>query len=126
VIERFGSGGPFEAAVGYSRVVVAGPLIEVAGCAAVRDGRVVGVGDAYEQARVAGEIVLEALARAGADASHVVRTRIWTTDCSRWEEIARGHREIFGAHPPVTLMAEVTRFIDPDMLVEIEATAYRD
>ncbi|MDQ1724857.1 MAG: hypothetical protein QOG52_1885, partial [Frankiaceae bacterium] len=60
------------------------------------------------------------------DASHVVRTRIWTTDCSRWEEIARGHREIFGAHPPVTLMAEVTRFIDPDMLVEIEATAYRD
>jgi enamine deaminase RidA (YjgF/YER057c/UK114 family) len=123
-IERFGSGAPWESLVGYSRVVAAGPFVEVAGTAAVRDGVVVGVGDAYEQTRVILELIGEALARAGADLTQVVRTRIWTTDCTRWEEIARAHLEVFADHRPVTLMAEVSRFIDPDMLVEIEATAY--
>ncbi len=87
------------------------------------DGQVVGVGDPYAQARRCIEIIGDALAEAGAGVEHVVRTRMFVTDITQWEGIAKAHREAFGAISPATSMVEVSRLIDPDMLVEIEADA---
>jgi enamine deaminase RidA (YjgF/YER057c/UK114 family) len=123
-IERFGSDNPWEGAVGYCRVVRAGDHVHVAGTTATVDGRVVGVGDAAEQTRVALGIVAEALARAGASLTDVVRTRMFVTDISQWEAIGRAHGEFFADVRPVATMVEVTALIDPDLLVEIEVDAY--
>jgi enamine deaminase RidA (YjgF/YER057c/UK114 family) len=123
-IERFGSDNPWEATVGYCRVVRAGDHVHVAGTTATVDGRVVGVGDAAEQTRVALRIVEEALARAGAGLHDVVRTRMFVTDISDWEAIGRAHGEFFADVRPVATMVEVTALIDPDLLVEIEVDAY--
>lgn len=121
---NFCSGGPWEGPVGYSRVVRVGPQLFVAGTTATAaDGRIVGVGDAYAQTRTALANIETALVRAGARLSDVVRTRIYVTDISRWEEIGRAHGEVFGSIRPVTSMVEVARLIDPAMLVEIEADA---
>ena len=123
-IERFGSGGRWEQAVGYSRVVRAGSTAYVAGCTAVGpDGALVGGDDAYAQARQACTNVLAALAQAGMGAEAVVQTRIYVTDISRWEAIGRAHAEAFGAAAPVATMVEVSGLSDPRMLVEIEAVA---
>lgn len=118
------SGAPWEDRVGYSRAVRVGPWVEVSGTAAVREGTVVGEGDAYRQAAEALRIVAEALAESGAALADVVRTRIYVTDIGRWEQVARAHREAFGAVRPATTMVEVSALIDPRLLVEIEATAY--
>jgi enamine deaminase RidA (YjgF/YER057c/UK114 family) len=124
-IERFGSGGPFEARVGYCRVVRAGEHVWVSGCTAItEDGVVAGAGDAYVQARAAIGVLVAALARAGAGPEHVVRTRMFVTDVSRWEEVARAHQEVFGAAPPAAAMLGVSALLDPRMLVEIEADAF--
>ena len=123
-IERYGSDNPWEATVGYCRVVRAGDHVHVAGTTATVDGRVVAVGDAAEQTRVAIGIVAEALARAGASLADVVRTRMFVTDISQWEAIGRAHGEFFAAVRPVATMVEVTALIDPDLLVEIEVDAY--
>ena len=80
-------------------------------------------GDGYGQAMRYFDIIREALAAQGAELSHVVRTRMFVTDIERWEEFGRTHRETFGDHPPTTTMVEVSRLIDPDMLIEIEADA---
>ena len=118
------SAAPWEALVGYSRAVRTGPFIAVTGCAAVgADGELVGEGDAYAQARRCIEVIAEALAKAGAGLSDVVRTRMFVTDIDRWEEVGRAHREAFGDIMPATTMVEVSRLIDPRMLVEIEADA---
>ena len=85
-----------------------------------------GVNDAYAQAKRCIEILSLALGEAGAELRHVVRTRMFVTDISKWEEIGRAHAEAFGAHPPATSMVEVAKLIDPDMLVEIEADAVID
>ncbi len=125
VIERFGSGAPWEAAVGYSRAVRAGPFVFVAGTTAIdEDGAVRAPGDAYEQASFALDAVEQALAGAGARLDQVVQTRLYVTDVSRWEEIGRAHGDRFGQIRPVTAMVEVAALIDPRMLVEIEALAY--
>ena len=87
------------------------------------DGELVGAGDAYAQARQALANIAAALARAGAGIEHVVRTRIYVTDMAQWEAIGRAHGEVFGAIRPACAMVEVSRLIDPDMLVEIEADA---
>jgi enamine deaminase RidA (YjgF/YER057c/UK114 family) len=87
------------------------------------DGEVVGVGDAYVQAKRCLEIIAEALGHAGASLEDVVRTRIFVTDIERWEEVGRAHQEAFGGVSPATTMVEVSRLIDPAMLVEIEADA---
>lgn len=79
--------------------------------------------DGYAQARRCFEIVRGALERLGASCSDVVRTRMYVTDVSRWEEFGRAHREFFGEHPPATAMAEVKALIDPRMLIEVEADA---
>jgi enamine deaminase RidA (YjgF/YER057c/UK114 family) len=124
-VERHGSGSPWEPVVGYSRVVRAGDLVLVAGCTAVtEDGVIAAPGDVYGQARQALENVRAALAMVGAEIGDVVRTRIYLTDVSRWEEAGRAHGEVFGDVRPVTAMLGVAALIDPRMLVEIEADAY--
>jgi enamine deaminase RidA (YjgF/YER057c/UK114 family) len=124
-IERHGSGGPWEPVVGYSRVVKAGPIVEVAGCTAVdADGHIVGGTSVYDQARQALLNVLAALATVGARPQDVTRTRLFTTDISRWRDLGRAHGEVFGEIRPVTAMYEISALLDPRMLVEIEATAY--
>ena len=118
------TGAPWEKTVGYCRAVRVGDRIAVSGTAPVGDdGEVVGVGDAYVQARRCIEIIERALGEAGAGLEHVVRTRMFVTDISQWEAIGKAHGEAFGAIRPATSMVEVRALIDPDMLVEIEADA---
>ncbi|MGI8728768.1 MAG: RidA family protein [Solirubrobacteraceae bacterium] len=124
-IERFASGGPWEAAVGYSRAVRAGDLVLVAGTTAVdEDGVVLGPGDAYEQAVIILDRIEQALARAGARIDQVVQTRVYLTDAGRADEVGRAHAERFGEQRPVMTMLAVAALLDPRMLVEIEAAAY--
>jgi enamine deaminase RidA (YjgF/YER057c/UK114 family) len=117
---RVFSGAPWEERVGYCRAVRAGNHIYVTGTAAV--GAL--DGDGYAQARRCFEIISKALQELGAAMSDVVRTRMFVTDISRWEEYGRAHREVFAAHPPATTMVEVKALIDPKMLIEIEADAF--
>ena len=121
------SGAPWEPLVGYSRAVRVGNQVFVSGSAAVSDdGELVGEGDAYMQTARCVEVIRAALQNAGAEMRHVVRTRIFVTDIGLWEEVARAHAEGFGAAPPATSMVEVSKLIDPRMLVEIEANAIID
>ena len=121
--QRVFSGAPWEARVGYCRALRSGNRIFVTGTAAVADGAVHAPGDAYAQTKRCLEIIERALAELGADLSHVVRTRLFVTDISRWREFGRAHGEAFADHPPATTMVEVRALIDPQMLVEIEADA---
>jgi enamine deaminase RidA (YjgF/YER057c/UK114 family) len=123
--KRISSGAPWEPIVGYSRAVAAGDHVWVTGCTSPVDGVVVHQGDAYAQIRQAIRNVEWALQQTGAELSDVVRTRIFVTDIARWEEFGRGHGEAFGAVMPATSMVEVSRLIDPGMLVEVEAVAYK-
>ncbi len=123
-VQRWGSGGPWEEVVGYSRVVRAGDHIHVAGTTATVDGVVVGVGDVAEQARVALSIIARALEEAGASLADVVRTRMFVTDITHWEAVGRVHGEVFGTVKPAATMVEVSRLIDPDHLIEIEVDAF--
>ena len=118
------TGAPWEESVGYCRAVRVGDHVAVSGTAPVGDdGEVVGVGDAYAQARRCIDILERALNEAGAGLDNVVRTRMFVTDISQWEAIGKAHGEAFGAIRPATSMVEVSALIDPDMLVEIEADA---
>lgn len=117
------SGAKWEEIVGYSRAVKIDNLIEVAGTAPVIDGKVIGIGDAYVQTKTCLQIVEKAITKAGGSLEDVVRTRMFVTDISRWEEYGRAHGEYFSSIKPVTTMVEVKSLIDPDMLIEIEATA---
>ncbi len=124
-VVRFGSDAPWEAVVGYSRVVVHGDMAWVSGTTATVDGAVVQPGDAGAQTRQALVLVGEALERAGFTLADVVRTRLFVTDIARWEEVGRAHGEVFGDIRPATSMVQVAALIDPAMLVEIEADAVR-
>lgn len=121
---RHATGTPWEPLVGYSRAVRVGNQIHVSGTTATdAEGRLVGVGDAYLQARRTLENVGAALVALGGGFADVVRTRIYVTDIRDWEAVGRAHGEVFGAIRPATSMVEVSRLIDPAMLVEIEAEA---
>lgn len=118
------SGGPWEPKVGYSRAVRVGNHVFVAGSTATRpDGSVVGEGDAYAQAAEIFRVIGKALEQAGATMADVVRTRMFVTDISRWEEFGRAHGEVFRDIRPTATMVEVSRLIDPRHLVEIEVDA---
>jgi enamine deaminase RidA (YjgF/YER057c/UK114 family) len=121
--QQVSTGSPWEDVVGYSRAVRVGDTIHVAGTTASRDGQVVGVGDAYTQAKVALEIIVAALAELGATPADVVRTRMFVTDISQWEDIGRAHGEVFSEVRPAASMLQVAGLIDPALLVEIEADA---
>src|SRR5258705_13983441 len=121
------SGSPYEPKVGISRAVRVGPFITVAGTAPLGpDGRTVGHGDAAAQARRCFEIISAALESAGASLRHVVRTRILLTRIDDWQAVAGVHGEFFRDIRPVNTIMQVTRFIDPAWLVEIEADAVID
>lgn len=115
---------PWAEKVGYSRAVRVGDTIYVSGTAPIdADGRVGPTGDVYGQTRRCLDIIIAALGEAGARPEHVVRTRIFVRDAGQWEEVARAHAEVLGHAKPATTLVEVHGFIDPEILVEIEAVA---
>jgi enamine deaminase RidA (YjgF/YER057c/UK114 family) len=121
---NYSSGAKWEDIVGYSRAVRVGNVIEVTGTVAVDDdGEVIGSEDHYEQTRFVIKKIEKVLARAGASLKDVVRTRMFVTDISKWEEYGRAHGEFFKEIKPCTSMIEVSALIDPAFLIEIEATA---
>ena len=118
------SGAAWEPVVGYSRAVRVGPWVSVAGTtAAAEGGGAVGGDDVAAQTREALRRIAGALHQAGAGLEHVVRTRMYVTDISRWEEVGRVHGEVFGQVRPASTMVEVRRLIDPALLVEVEGDA---
>ena len=122
---RISSGGPWEDVVGYSRAVVAGPWVLVSGSTSTIDGEVRHEGDAYAQTIEAFGVVRRALEQAGFSLDDVVRTRVYVADMSHEADIARAHSELFDHVRPASTMVEISRFISPAMLVEVEADAYR-
>lgn len=122
---RVSSGAPWEPVVGYSRAVAAGDHVWVTGCTSIVDGIVVHEGDAYAQTAQAIRNVAWALEQLGSSLADVVRTRVYVTDISRWQQYGRAHGEAFVDVLPATSMVEVSGLIDPLMLVEVEAVAYR-
>ena len=121
---RVSSNSPYEDVIGFSRAVRVGDTVYVSGTVAWGDdGKLVGEGDVYLQARQAIRNIERALLGAGASLRDVVRTRIYLTDIDRWEEAARAHAEAFAEVKPASSMVEVSRLADPAMLVEIEAVA---
>jgi len=125
MIRRISSGTPWEPVVGYSRAVAVGDFVFVSGCTSVSGGTVLHEGDPAAQTAQAISNVETALRAVGASLADVVRTRMYVTDISRWEEYGRAHGEAFAAVLPATSMVEVSALIDPRMLVEVEAVAHR-
>lgn len=123
---RYSSGGPFEERFGYSRLVVAGPNAYVSGSTAVVEGIVNHEGDPYNQALMAFNVAIKALAEAGFSRADIVRTRMYVVHPRDMEEVGRAHKELFDAVRPAATMVVVSKLIDPQMLVEVEIDAYRE
>ena len=122
--QKYSSGAKWESIVGYSRAVKVGNRIYVTGTTATdENSKIVGIGDAYAQTVQAIKNIEKALLALGATLENVVRTRMFVTDISRWEEYGRAHGEFFREIMPATTMVEVSKLIDPQMLIEIEVDA---
>jgi enamine deaminase RidA (YjgF/YER057c/UK114 family) len=118
------SGSYLEPVIGFSRAVRVGNIVVVGGTAPIKpEGGTAAIGDVYGQTRRCLEIVARAFADAGARLEDVTRTRVILTDIALWKDAARAHAEVFGVIRPVTTLMQVTAFVDPDWLVEIEAEA---
>jgi enamine deaminase RidA (YjgF/YER057c/UK114 family) len=122
--KNFASGARWEPIAGYSRAVRVGPFVHVAGTTAWNEkGEIMGRGDPYAQTVQALRNIERALRTAGARLEDVVRTRAFVTDIDRWQEVAKAHGEFFGQIRPAMTLVQVSRLVDPQMLVEIEADA---
>lgn len=117
------SGSPYEPIIGFSRTVRVGNIVAVGGTTADSGGKMVGVGDPAAQTRAILQIIGKALQDAGARLEDVIRTRIYLVDVAHWDVIGRVHGEVFGDIRPAASILQVSRFINPDWLVEIEADA---
>jgi enamine deaminase RidA (YjgF/YER057c/UK114 family) len=117
------SGSPYEPIIGFSRAVRIGNIVAVGGTTAGSGGNMVGLGDPAAQTRAILEIIAKALQDAGARLEDVIRTRTYLVDIAHWEAVGRVHGEVFGDIRPAASILEVSRFINPDWLVEIEADA---
>ena len=125
-IERVASNTPWEPIFGYVRKVKAGNWLVISGTTATDDrGMIVGAGQMYVQARQALSNLKHHIESAGFSLADVIRTRVFVTDMSRFAEVARAHKEVFGDHPPASTLVEVTRLVHPDMMIEIEVDAVR-
>ncbi|MEZ4945803.1 MAG: RidA family protein [Cyclobacteriaceae bacterium] len=123
---NYASGAKWEDIVGYSRAVQVGNQIEISGTVAVdENGTLVGRGDHYLQAQFIIQKIEKVLVKAGFELKDVVRTRMFVTDISKWEEIGKAHGEFFHTIKPVTSMIEISKLIDPEHLLEIEVTAIK-
>ena len=121
---KISSGAVWEDVVGYSRAVRDGNIIEVAGTTAVdENGNIIGINDPYVQTRFIIQKAEKALKELGCSLENVIRTRMYVTDISKWEEIGRAHGEFFGEIKPATTMVEVSKLISPEIVVEIEFSA---
>jgi enamine deaminase RidA (YjgF/YER057c/UK114 family) len=125
MIRKISSGTRWEPVVGYSRAVAAGDFVFVAGCTSVDGAEFVHEDDAYAQTAQALRNVADALDRLGLGLADVVSTRLYVTDIARWEEYGRAHGAAFGDTMPAATMIEIAALVDPRMLVEVEAVAYR-
>jgi enamine deaminase RidA (YjgF/YER057c/UK114 family) len=123
---RVASGSPYEPVIGFSRAVVSGHHVAVSGTAPMMPEGAEPPADAYSQTKRCLEIILAALAEAGAGREHVVRTRTYLTDAADWEEVGRAHGEVFADVRPTSTMVVVTGFLDPRWRVEMEADAILD
>lgn len=122
---RVFSGAPWETRIGYCRAIRNGPHVWVTGTAPVaNDGSCFAPGDPYAQARRCFELIEQALAQLDVQMSHVVRTRMFVTDISMWQEFGKAHHDFFAQNPPTTSMIGISALIDPDMMIEIEAEAF--
>jgi isochorismate pyruvate lyase len=123
-IQRTFTHAPWESKVGYCRAIRMGNIIAVTGTTSLtEDGTVHAPNDAYSQAKRCLEIIEQSLSSLGANRTHIIRTRMFVTDISRWQDFGRAHGEFFDGCPPATTMVEVKALIDPQMLIEIEADA---
>ncbi|MBT8219055.1 MAG: RidA family protein [Bacteroidia bacterium] len=121
--KNISSGAPWEPKIGYSRAVRVGNTIEVSGTVSIKDGKTLGVGDPYLQTKRILEIIEAAIKEAGGTLKDVIRTRMYVININDWSEVGRAHGEFFGEILPATSMVQITGLIDPEHLVEIEATA---
>lgn len=119
------SGGPWEAVIGYSRAVVAGEYVHVSGSTATIDGKLQHEGDAYNQTLTAFKVIEEALAQAGYGLQDVVRSRVYLANAEDMDAVGKAHGELFGEVRPAATMLAGLKFINPDMLVEIEVDAWK-
>lgn len=123
--KNFSSGTKWEDIVGYSRAVQVGNTLEVTGTVAADENGVVGKGDMYAQTKFALQKIEKVVLEAGFSMSDIVRTRLFVTDITKWEEAGKAHAEFFSVIKPCTTLLEVSKLIEPDYLIEIEATAIR-
>ncbi len=124
--QKISSGSPWEDIVGYSRAIRVGNVVEVAGTTAMDGDILIGKGYMYKQTVFIFKKIEKALTEAGATLNDVVRTRMFVTDISQWEEVGKAHGEFFKNIKPVATMLEVSRLINDDLLIEIEVTAIID